>query len=144
MSFAFGLPVINNPAGYVDVKGITNYSELSFAVAQSLHAQGVKVLEYPLFAYCSASQLEEDTPDCLPGATQVVSIDDEEVVVPVSLNQWLINQNYTTQELTNGKFGFELNCEKVSFEQALALNALVEFTVVDTPTYLGLLPDGEI
>lgn len=131
MSFAFGLPVTNNPAGYVDVKGITNYSELSFTGAKGLHSLGVKVFEYPLFAYCSEAQLNLACPDVLPG------YDDK------TLNEWLTAQVYTTTELSNGQFGFGLDWSKVTFEQALALDALEEFTVIDSVAYVALLPTGD-
>lgn len=136
MSFAFGLPVTNNPAGYVDVGNITNYSELSFAGAKGLHALGVRVFEYPLFAYCAQAELDEDVPACL-----YTPPEGEDTI---SLNQWLANQHYTTQLLSNGSYGFGLDWSKVTFEQALALDVLEEFTVIDTPTYIGLLPTEDI
>lgn len=137
MSFAFGLKVKNNPIGKVEVSGITNYNELTLASVQTLVGLGAEVEGYPLFAYCAEAKLSEDCPDVLPGYQYT---DDQGNPVTYTLQEWITNQNYTVQDLTNGSKGFGLNPDKVSFAQAINLNALAGFTVVDTPTYKGLLP----
>lgn len=139
MSFALGLPVTNNPAGYVDVSGITNYSELSYSSVKALQALGVRVFNYPLFAYCTQTELDANTPNVLPGYE---TVDGEGVASPVKLKDWLASRNFTIQDLSNGKKGFGLP-GIVSFTQGVALEGVTGFTVLDGPSYKALLPVAE-